>query len=87
MTLGNILINKLRKFKENIIKAIPTPNNETPLSDVNNGNKGKSPNYARSDHQHPKSTLYAEASHTHSQYYTKEQINDLIGDIEEDMNS
>ena len=67
MTLGNILINKLRKFKENIIKAIPTPNNETPLSDVNNGSKGKSPNYARSDHQHPLSTAYATANHNHGQ--------------------
>lgn len=66
MTLGNILINKLRKFKENIIKAIPTPNNETPLSDVNNGSKGKSPNYARSDHQHPLSTAYAIANHNHT---------------------
>lgn len=66
MTLANILINRLRIFKENIIKAVPTPNNETPLSDVNNGNKGESPNYARSDHQHPLSNAYATSGHTHN---------------------
>lgn len=65
--------------------TVPQASTGLPLADMTGGAIGSNSKYAKADHQHPKSTLYAEASHTHSQYYTKEQINDLIGDIEEDM--
>lgn len=36
-----------------------------PGADTVNGTTGSSTNYARSDHQHPKSTIYAETGHSH----------------------
>ena len=42
-----------------------TPASATPTADTTNGAVGTSAKYAREDHVHPKSTLYAEASHSH----------------------
>lgn len=43
-----------------------TPASATPTADTSSGAVGTSAKYAREDHVHPKSSLYAEASHTHS---------------------
>ena len=45
----------------------------TPPADTTNGTVGTVNKYALEDHSHPKSSLYAEASHTH----TKSQITDF----------
>jgi len=42
-----------------------TPASNTPTADSTNGSVGSSEKYAREDHVHPKSTIYAEASHSH----------------------
>ena len=43
-----------------------TPASATPTADTSSGTVGTSAKYAREDHVHPKSSLYAEASHTHN---------------------
>ena len=48
--------------------TIPSASSSTPLSDSASGTYGSGTSYARSNHRHPKSTLYAEASHTHNEY-------------------
>ena len=57
--------------------SIPSASSAVPLSDTTNGDVGSGTAWARSDHTHPKSSLYAEASHTHSQYLTSHQ--DITG--------
>lgn len=46
--------------------SVPNASSATPSADTTNGNVGTGTTWARSDHTHPKSSLYAEASHTHS---------------------
>lgn len=45
-----------------------TPASATPLADASAGVVGTSAKYAREDHKHPKSSLYAESSHIHTDY-------------------
>jgi hypothetical protein len=45
---------------------IPIPSNTKPSADTSSGNKGTSTEYARADHIHPKSSLYAQSSHNHT---------------------
>lgn len=45
--------------------SVPSPYASTPSADTENGSAGTSSNYARGNHTHPKSSLYAEASHEH----------------------
>lgn len=46
--------------------SVPSASSATPLSDTQNGGVGTGTTWARSDHTHPKSSLYAEASHSHN---------------------
>lgn len=46
--------------------SIPNASNITPSPDTNDGSIGTDTSWARSNHTHPKSTLYAEATHSHS---------------------
>ena len=46
--------------------SIPSASSTTPLSDTTNGGVGTGTAWARSDHTHPKSSLYAESIHAHS---------------------
>lgn len=46
--------------------SVPSASSATPLSDTQNGGVGTGTTWARSDHTHPKSSLYAESTHTHS---------------------
>ena len=57
--------------------SVPSASSTAPLSDTQNGSVGTGKAWARSDHTHPKSSLYAEASHTHPQYLTSHQ--DITG--------
>ena len=66
MVLDNVLLKKIEGFKQFVANMIPIAGNHTPSSDTTNGSSGTNMDYARSDHTHPKSTLYAEANHTHS---------------------
>lgn len=55
--------------------TVPTASTTVPSADTTSGSYGSGTVYARSNHVHPKSTLYAEASHTHSAY-----VNPTIAD-------
>ena len=79
MVLDNILSKKIEDFKQFIANMIPIAGNQTPSADTTNGSSGTNMDYAKSDHTHPKSTLYAEADHTHSQYLTTHQ--DISGKL------
>ena len=46
--------------------SVPSASNTTPSADTTNGSVGSGTTWARSNHTHPKSSLYAEASHEHS---------------------
>lgn len=84
---ANAIINKINNLisshnnnsnaHQDIREDIPSASSATPLSDTQNGGVGTGTTWARSDHTHPKSSLYAEASHTHPQYLTSHQ--DITG--------
>lgn len=44
---------------------VPSASTTTPSADTTSGSVGTGTTWARSNHTHPKSSLYAEASHTH----------------------
>lgn len=46
--------------------TIPSASSTTPSADTSSGAVGTGTTYARADHKHPKSTIYAESSHTHT---------------------
>lgn len=74
MTLDNSLLKQIKDFKSFIANMIPIAGNNIPNADTTNGNVGNSTTWARSDHSHPKSSLYAEASHAHNEYLTSQDI-------------
>lgn len=45
---------------------VPSASSTTPSADTTNGSVGNGTTWARSNHTHPKSSLYAERSHTHT---------------------
>lgn len=45
--------------------TIPSASSTTPSADTTSGSVGTGTTWARSNHTHPKSSLYAEANHTH----------------------
>lgn len=51
--------------------VIPEASTTTPLSDSTNGSIGDSNKWAKADHIHPKSNLYAESGHNHDNTYIK----------------
>ena len=48
------------------IPTVPSASTTTPSADTTNGDVGDGITWARSNHEHPKSSLYAEASHSHT---------------------
>ena len=58
---------------QDIREDIPGASSTTPSADTTSGSVGTGTAWARSDHTHPKSSLYAEVSHTHPQYLTSHQ--------------
>lgn len=59
------------------ISSVPSASSTTPSADTANGGVGTGTTWARSDHTHPKSSLYAEASHTHSEYVNPTIVDNL----------
>lgn len=57
--------------------SVPNPSSTTPSADTKSGSVGTGTTWARSNHTHPKSSLYAEASHTHSEYVNPTIIDNL----------
>ena len=57
--------------------SIPNPSSTTPSADTTSGSVGTGTTWARSNHTHPKSSLYAEASHTHSEYVNPTIVDNL----------
>lgn len=61
--------------------TIPIASTGNTYADEGNGSYGSSTNYARADHKHPKSSLYAEATHNHDdRYYTETEIDTALND-------
>ena len=54
--------------------SVPNPSSTTPSADTTNGSVGDGTTWARSNHTHPRSSLYAEASHTHDSIGTVYEI-------------
>lgn len=61
----NVVTNEEGKIITEDKPNIPEASTNTPEKDTTNGNKGQSDKYAREDHVHPKSSIYAEATHEH----------------------
>ena len=57
--------------------SVPNPSSTTPSADTTNGSVGDGTTWARSNHTHPRSSLYAEASHTHDSIYPAYEIDNL----------
>ncbi len=53
--------------------SIPSASSTAPLSDTQNGSVGTGTTWARNDHTHPKSSLYAESTHTHDEYIQNQE--------------
>ena len=60
--------------------SVPNPSSTTPSADTTNGSVGDGTTWARSNHTHPRSSLYAEANHTHDSMYTAYEIDNLYAD-------
>jgi len=58
--------------------TIPSASTSTPSADVSGGAIGSSSDYAKADHQHPLSSAYATAGHTHSGMLTTSDIADNL---------
>lgn len=56
---------------------VPSASSTTPSADTVEGSVGTGVTWARSNHTHPKSDLYAEASHTHSEYVNPTIVDNL----------
>lgn len=72
-TSGNIGMNvvtdnngKIALEAKPTIPTVPSASTTTPSADTTNGDVGDGTTWARSNHKHPKSSLYAEASHSHA---------------------
>ena len=61
-------------LKEEVDSKIPSASSTTPSADTTSGSVGTGTTWAKADHTHPKSTLYAEASHIHNNYLTNQDI-------------
>ncbi len=54
--------------------SVPSASSSTPSADTTNGSVGTGTTWARSDHTHPKSSLYAESTHTHEEYIQNQEF-------------
>ena len=57
--------------------SVPNPSSTTPSADTTNGSVGDGTTWARSNHTHPRSSLYAEANNTHDSIYPAYVIDNL----------
>lgn len=74
--------------KEQIVDfpTIPSASSTTPSADTTNGSVGTGTAWARSDHTHPKSSLYAESTHTHD-YMKNTDLFDMLDCINTNFNN
>ena len=63
----NVVTDSSGKITTEDKPTIPSASSTTPSADTTNGSAGTGTTWARSNHAHPKSSLYAEATHTHTQ--------------------
>lgn len=54
--------------------SVPSASSTTPSADTLNGSVGTGVTWARSNHTHPKSSLYAESTHTHNEYIQNQEF-------------
>ena len=57
--------------------TIPVASSTVPLADTNDGSIGSSDNWAKADHTHPISPLYATPNHTHSNHVNISDVSSL----------
>ena len=69
----NVVTDSSGKITTEDKPTIPSASSTTPSADTTSGSVGTGTTWARSNHTHPKSSLYAESSHNH----TKSQITDF----------
>lgn len=69
----NVVTDSSGKITTEDKPTIPSASSTTPSADTTSGSVGTGTTWARSNHTHPKSSLYAEATHNHA----KSQITDF----------
>ena len=82
--VANAIINKINNLisshnsnenaHQDIRNNIPSASSATPSADTQDGSVGTGTTWARSDHTHPKSSLYAESTHTHEGYIQNQEF-------------
>lgn len=60
--------------------TIPSASSTTPLADTFNGSIGTGSTWAKADHTHPFSSLYADVDHNHSMHYVDFTMADMEND-------
>lgn len=73
----NVVTDSSGKITTENKPTIPVASSTTPSADTTNGSIGNGTTWAKADHTHPKSNLYAEANHTHN-YLTSSDISDMM---------
>lgn len=74
----NVVTDSSGKITTENKPTIPSASSTTPSADTTSGSVGTGTTWARSNHTHPKSSLYAESSHTHDNYLTSSDISGKI---------
>lgn len=74
----NVVTDSQGKITTENKPTIPAASTVTPSADTANGSIGSGTTWAKADHTHPKSSLYAEATHTHNNYLTSSDISDMM---------
>ena len=81
----NVVTDANGKITTEAKPTIPSASSTTPSADTTNGSYGSGTSYARSNHTHPKSSLYAEATHYHNasdiSYTSQSTVDDEIDDL------
>ena len=73
-SIGNTINNKISLHNnssnahQDIRNSIPVASSIVPNADTSDGSIGNSVTWAKADHTHPKSSLYAESTHVHNNY-------------------
>lgn len=63
---ANVYTGDLYATKTYVDSSVPSASNTVPSMDTLNGDVGNGVTWARANHKHPKSDLYAEATHNHN---------------------
>lgn len=74
----NVVTDSNGKITTEAKPTIPSASSTTPSADVSGGAIGSGTTWAKADHQHPLSTAYATAGHTHTGMLTSSDIADNL---------